>query len=146
MSRISIVALGVLAVLVLAACEEQEPSITLDEQVPAEMREDDEPAENDEPADDADVAATVEVTADELLFEGIPDSLPAGAIEFVMENVGNLPHDLVIEELGDQVVVSLTDSGETASGTVELEAGEYTLYCDVPGHRAGGMEETVTVE
>jgi plastocyanin len=143
MSRITVVA--VLAVLLLAACEQQEPSITLEEQVPAEMREEAEPAENNDEAP-ADAAETVEFQADELFFEGIPETLAAGAVEFVMENVGNLPHDLVIEELGDRVVVPLTDAGETNSGTVELESGEYTLYCDVPGHRAGGMEETVTVE
>ena len=31
-------------------------------------------------------------------------------------------------------------------GKVELAPGEYTIYCSLPGHRAGGMEATIIVE
>lgn len=32
------------------------------------------------------------------------------------------------------------------SGKVDLAAGEYIIYCTIPGHRASGMEATITVQ
>ena len=80
---------------------------------------------------------------DSLAFE--PDELtaPAGTISFVLENDGSLPHTLVIEDHEDAMKLSV---GDTDEGSIDLEAGEYTFYCDVAGHRGGGMEGTLTVE
>lgn len=54
-------------------------------------------------------------------------------------------HNFVIEELDDELVVEC-DPGASATGTVELEAGTYTYYCNIAGHREAGMEGTLTVE
>ena len=35
--------------------------------------------------------------------------------------------------------------GESATDDLLLFSGEYTVYCDIPGHRAAGMETTLTV-
>ena len=56
---------------------------------------------------------------------------------------GSVAHDFVIEDLDDLRVVE-AGSGQTATGTVTLEAGTYTYYCSVVGHRQGGMEGTIT--
>ena len=61
-----------------------------------------------------------------------------------MNNQGNLEHDIVIEEAGDTLVVE-APGGETETGSIDLEPGEYTFYCEVPGHRST-MEETITIE
>src|SRR5262249_34971671 len=39
----------------------------------------------------------------------------------------------------------LHSSGSPKSGKVELKPGTYTIFCTVPGHRAQGMQATVTV-
>ena len=85
----------------------------------------------------------VEVEAGDLYFD--PESLEttAGETEFRLVNTGAVFHDLVVEEV-DDTLIAAAEAGETATGTVELEPGTYTLYCSVPGHRSS-MEATLTV-
>ena len=68
----------------------------------------------------------------------------AGINEILYVDKGGT-HTLVFEEpelRGFKLAVSGTGDDK---GKVELAAGTYTIYCDVPGHRAAGMEATVTV-
>lgn len=60
-----------------------------------------------------------------------------------LDNQGSLPHTLVIEDVDGFKLE--TGGGEEDVGAVTLEAGEYVLYCDVPGHRGSGMEADLTV-
>ncbi len=92
----------------------------------------------------AEATGAVEIEAGDLYFDPEQLSATAGEIEFTVNNVGAAEHDLVIEEAGDAEVV-FAAPGETASGTIELEAGTYTYYCTIPGHRAAGMEGTLEV-
>ena len=85
------------------------------------------------------------IEAGDLYYE--PEELAAspGEVTFTMDNVGSAEHDLVIEELGDEVVIDLIAGGESATGSISLEEGTYTLYCTVVGHREAGMEATLDV-
>jgi plastocyanin len=74
-------------------------------------------------------------------------STTAGSVTINFDNPASLSHDVVIEdesgaELGKTDLVS---QGNT-SVTVDLGPGTYTYYCDVAGHREGGMEGTLTVK
>ena len=100
---------------------------------------DDDDTSTDEPAGDA-----IQVAAlDSLAFD--PDSItaPAGSITIELVNEGSIAHTLVIEGHEDELKLSV---GATDSGSIDLETGEYIFYCDVPGHRGGGMEGTLNVE
>ncbi|MFA9444076.1 cupredoxin domain-containing protein [Egicoccus sp. AB-alg6-2] len=90
--------------------------------------------------------AGVTITANEFAFEPGDFSLPADAdTELTLKNTGVVEHDIVVEELDDRELV-FAAAGETTTETVSVPAGTYTFYCSIPGHRAGGMEGTLTVE
>ena len=82
---------------------------------------------------------------DDLAFDPANVSAAAGEIEVELENTGSVEHDVVVEEADDTVVVH-ANGGETATGTIELDAGTYTFYCSIPGHREAGMEGTLEVQ
>lgn len=59
-------------------------------------------------------------------------------------NDGSIVHNLAID--GTDLVTPDLDPGGTESlPLTELEAGTYTMFCAIPGHREAGMEATLTV-
>jgi plastocyanin len=80
----------------------------------------------------------------DIAYESAPSELPVGDVDLTLENDGAIEHNVTIEQLGDERVLDAT-GGETDEATVALEAGEYTYYCSVTGHREAGMEGTLTV-
>ncbi|WP_027006054.1 c-type cytochrome [Conexibacter woesei] len=64
-----------------------------------------------------------------------------GPVTIAMPNRSGTGHDIVIDGLGKGSVVSKGVSSFKAT----LRPGKYTYYCSVPGHRAAGMQGTLTV-
>ena len=99
------------------------------------------------------VETTVPATAD-LVVKAVPTirwdaasySAPAGEIEIFLANDDNVKHTLVILQddkvVGDMELV-VNKKGDTDSGTIALEPGQYYIYCTVPGHAS--MKSTLTV-
>ncbi|HEX6312123.1 MAG TPA: plastocyanin/azurin family copper-binding protein [Acidimicrobiia bacterium] len=87
-------------------------------------------------------APTLEVVGNNLSFE--PDELEVAAGDFnvTLESVDQF-HDFNIEDV-DGIVEASAGETETAGFTID-EPDEYTFFCSVPGHRAAGMEGTLTV-
>lgn len=89
-------------------------------------------------------------------FEASPDSIaytqtdvsaPAGSDTISFNNPASIPHDVVIEDAdGNQVAQTDTITDSTTETTADLQAGTYTFYCSVDGHREQGMEGTLTVK
>lgn len=93
--------------------------------------------------------STVSITADPggaLAFEENSVDATAGSVTIELTNESSTPHDVKVEgPEGDLGGTEIVDGG-TASATVDLEPGEYTFYCSVPGHREAGMEGTLNVD
>ena len=85
------------------------------------------------------------VGTDGLSFEPEQVTVTAGEVTVELTAEPAVEHNVVIEGVaGDEPVVEAA-AGETATGTVSLEAGSYTFYCSVPGHREAGMVGTIEV-
>ncbi|MBW3577042.1 MAG: cupredoxin domain-containing protein [Actinobacteria bacterium] len=91
----------------------------------------------------ADADATVAAVRE---FDFEPDnvSVQAGEVSVALDNRTQQRHTFVIEGREDDLKLS-ANAGETDAGSIELQPGTYTFYCDVPGHRPAGMEGTLTV-
>lgn len=70
--------------------------------------------------------------------------IKAGSITFNVKNIGTLPHNLEVVEL--KKVSENIDSGKSATLTVDLQPGTYTVICNIPGHAQLGMKTTITVQ
>jgi plastocyanin len=81
-------------------------------------------------------------------FKYEPSSLTAkaGSASIDFTNTAPLEHNLTIASSSGAVVgATPTFQGGSKTLTVSLKAGTYKFYCTVPGHRAAGMEGTLTV-
>jgi plastocyanin len=69
-----------------------------------------------------------------------------GVYTFQVTDDGSFSHNLHIAGPGvDGVATDNLGIGQTASVTVELEAGTYELWCSIDSHRDKGMDVTITV-
>jgi uncharacterized cupredoxin-like copper-binding protein len=96
-------------------------------------------------------AAATKVTVDETEFKiSLSQStFSPGTYEFAVANSGKFPHNLVINGPGvDKQKIpagSPLTAGQSTATTVTLQAGQYELYCGVPGHKDKGMDLTIQV-
>jgi plastocyanin len=72
----------------------------------------------------------------------------AGTVTISFTNSSPLAHNLTVQQGTSGAVVAATPTfmGGTKTLTLKLKAGTYTFYCSVPGHRAAGMQGTLTVQ
>lgn len=88
---------------------------------------------------------TLTVAAEDIGFPEATFYAEAGSVGVTYRNDGRIRHTLLIEGVqGFELDVSA--NGDVDQGSVDLEPGRYTLYCDVPGHREAGMVATLEVD
>ena len=99
------------------------------------------------PADTLPAGVGLTVTAvPSIRFDASEYTAPAGDVVVGLINTDSVRHTLIIAKDGTKVPdfkLIAPEKGSVDSGTVKLEAGSYTLLCDVPGHQ--NMKATLTV-
>jgi uncharacterized cupredoxin-like copper-binding protein len=149
--------------LLAAACSQDNPerdlaqsgpsqSSTTTDAVPTQMAETNAPAtlptanvEKDEPGSRSPAASPIqEVHLIEYAIH-MPDSVPAGRVSFNVENGGKEKHAFEVEGNGVHQKTEELTKGNSASVTLDLKPGTYTVYCPVDGHAGKGMKRTLTV-
>jgi plastocyanin len=69
----------------------------------------------------------------------------SGDIEVTLINVGAAEHNIVFIGANEGSEIPFAPGGETDTQVVNLFEGNVIYYCSIPGHRAQGMEGTVTI-
>lgn len=93
-------------------------------------------------------AKTVAIGADPggaLKFTKKTLTTKAGKVTFKLSNPSQTPHALEIEGHGVEKETKVIVGGD-ARLVVQLKPGTYEFYCPVPGHKAAGMQGTLTVQ
>ena len=106
----------------------------------------------------AGVSDSLTVVATEFAFDPADVTVPAGVeVPVEMENAGAVDHNwkVLSAEIGSEsefdeslVLGEVPDvpAGETASGSVTVEAGTYQVICTIAGHFEAGMVGTLTAQ
>ena len=94
----------------------------------------------------AGATTSLEFTSADIKFEETEASAAAGELHVTLTNDGSIEHAWEIEDHEDDLRLHVATKGDTDEGTITLEPGTYTFYCNIPGHRDAGMEGTLTVK
>ena len=112
--------------------------------------------------------STVDATEKDFAIGVDPATAPAGTIDFEINNAGPSVHEFVVFQTDlapDQLPVNDDGTvneegkgvthidevediavGATESLSVDLDAGNYLLICNLPGHYKAGMHAPITVK
>ncbi len=83
-----------------------------------------------------------------LAFASTRATAPAGSLQVEMGNESSIQHNIALQGSGSSLLGEgdVVGQGGTSSFSTRVKAGKYTYLCTVPGHEAGGMKGTLTVE
>ena len=88
---------------------------------------------------------TIAIEAGNFYFK--PDKISTAAgIAKIELTAKNGIHDLVFDGAYPGFTLEADGGGGTQAKKIDLKPGTYTFYCSITGHRAAGMEGTLTVK
>lgn len=137
--RGALVAAAALAAVALTACSGGPSQDAIDAQAYTDETLND-------PIEPVGPGGSLEVEAYEFGFNLVGGVAIDGPVEVTLDNIGGTQHNFRIDAAAGENKKVEAAGGESNTGTLKLFGpGEYTYYCDIPGHRAQGMEGTLVV-
>jgi uncharacterized cupredoxin-like copper-binding protein len=101
------------------------------------------------PAAPTGAGETLKLSADPnggLKFDKSALTAKAGKVTLSMANPSSIQHAVAVEGNGVDKSGQTVSQDGTSTVTVNLKPGKYEFYCPVDGHKAAGMEGTLTVK
>ncbi len=160
-----LVALAASIALITVACSSGSSTTTTEAEEPASTA----PSTTAAPGGSQTVTVTLaDVDANTMVLTPSPDSVAPGEVTFEVTNSGDKEHEFVVfktdlaienlpfDESADEVIedgegvthideIESIQPGETKTLTVNLDAGNYALICNLKGHYRMGMRSAFTV-
>ena len=91
-------------------------------------------------------AETVKIEAGNFYFKPDAITTKAGIVQLELDDAQGT-HTLVFDSgKVPGLLLEVSNSDANDAKKVELKRGKYTFYCNILGHRAQGMEGTITVK
>lgn len=87
----------------------------------------------------------LELDAGEFFFEIAGGTTITGDVLVTLTNIGTAEHNAEFLGAADGSEIVWAQPGQSETGTVLLFPGEWTVICNISGHRAAGMETTIVV-
>ena len=82
----------------------------------------------------------------QLAYASTKATADAGELQVDSKNDASIPHDIALEGNGVNEKGETVQDGGVSTVSADVQAGDYTYFCTLPGHRAAGMEGILTVK
>ena len=105
------------------------------------------PPASDAPASEAPSADALAVSVADFMIDPSALEVTGSTVTIDVTNDGPTPHNFTVRDEAGEVVMATADLSVDGTETItaELEPGEYTTFCSLPGHESLGMVGTLTV-
>jgi plastocyanin len=141
--RKSLALIAIVIPLALAACgddDDEEPTSAATSETTTEETTTDDAAQTGGGGEELTISET------EFALDPADPTVAAGEVTITATNDGATLHNLEVEGNGVEEITDDLDPGQSGELKLDLEPGEYEIYCAIGTHAAQGMEGTLTVE
>jgi plastocyanin len=88
---------------------------------------------------------TISICASDIKYDVKTITTAPGPLTVTLTNNGSLNHTFKVDGVDPGFELKTPSKGDTQTGTVTLEAGEYEFVCTVSGHEQQGMKGKILV-